>query len=140
MSVDWAKPLELLNGLPVRLATDADLRMMGGYDETNPDRDGDYWVIREDGGRIRGYYIYCVRPDGSERSENLPLVRNRESDCISTTRFEYSPFCKCSGLNFVVQERDGGFRATAMKSDACRRAKRSGTFGFWHIKLKGNIE
>lgn len=44
-AIDWTKPLELMDGTPIRLS-DRNGKDFGG---TNPDRDGDYWIEREDG-------------------------------------------------------------------------------------------
>lgn len=83
--IDWTKPLELMDGTPVRLETDY-------YGETlaylAPDDDGDYWIEREDGGQIvsvhpkakyRSYRIMCVHPNGCEEGTEIQIVRNRQS-------------------------------------------------------------
>ena len=54
MTVDWNKPLELMDGTPVVLA-DRNGRDWGG---TNPDSDGHYWVKLPNG------YQRCVGDDG----------------------------------------------------------------------------
>lgn len=74
-AIDWTKPLELLDGTPVRLGP-------YGFGGKNPDKDGDFWVEREDGGRIAGtqggaYYSMCVHPNGCEENTEIVIVRNR---------------------------------------------------------------
>lgn len=72
--IDWNKPLELMDGAPVVL----DPRIVG-----NPDRDGDYWIVREDGEKIQSsepnwqYRTMCVRSNGMEEGTDVQIVRNR---------------------------------------------------------------
>lgn len=74
--IDWNAPLELLDGTPVLLGD--------GLVGQNPDRDGDYWVEREDGLEIKSvesrssYNSMCVHPDGCEEGTRMVIVRNRE--------------------------------------------------------------
>lgn len=70
MSIDWSKPLELMDGTPVRLMTADEL----GSD--NPDSDGDRWITSEDGTTL-AYSVIC--PDGSafRYPEDGQYVRNR---------------------------------------------------------------
>ena len=71
--IDWSKPLEMLDGTPVKL------------DGVRPDRDGDYWFRREDGKRVpsvdpsntNGYTVMCVHPNGCEEGTSHVIVRNR---------------------------------------------------------------
>lgn len=74
MTIDWTKPIELIDGTPV-VVTDG------------PDEDGDYWIVRTDGRGIRAiskysffkeYTMMCVLPDGRfEGDECYPVqVRN----------------------------------------------------------------
>lgn len=83
--IDWTKPLELIDGTPVRLERDPETG------ETNyscaPDKDGDYWIEREDGGRyvsvdpkakMDSYAVICVHPNGCEEGTHTVIVRNRE--------------------------------------------------------------
>ncbi len=73
-AIDWTKPLELMDGTPVVL----DPEIAG-----NPDRDGDYWIVREDGEKIQlsepncQYRTMCVRSNGMEESIDVQIVRNR---------------------------------------------------------------
>jgi hypothetical protein len=69
-AVDWTKPLELMDGTPVRLVTEDE-----GI-QSNPDKDGDYWIRREDGERIGLDVDRCVSPEGLG-GNNKPFVRNR---------------------------------------------------------------
>lgn len=69
--IDWAAPLELLDGTPVRLETAQELA--GLYGGTNPDEDGDYWIIGEDGRNLG--VCQCVAFDGTDGDK--PIVRNR---------------------------------------------------------------
>lgn len=73
--IDWTKPLELMDGTPVRLTED----------DERPDEDGDYWIEREDGRRIKSldresmfpsYLQLCVGSNGWEGRIGQ-LVRNR---------------------------------------------------------------
>lgn len=57
MAVDWTKPLELMDGTPVRLEEPEE--MSGLYGGTNPDCHGHYWVVTPDG------YKLCFNSDGS---------------------------------------------------------------------------
>lgn len=66
MSIDWTKPLELMDGTPVRLQT---VKELDGLYSSNPDDDGDYWIIGMNGERLRGV-MHCQDPDTDE-------VRNR---------------------------------------------------------------
>lgn len=73
-AIDWTKPLELLDGTPVRLSAGSEVAAMFGG--TNPDHDGHYWVRREDGEPIDGLDHVCLAPDGDEWV-GLAQVRNR---------------------------------------------------------------
>lgn len=74
VKIDWAAPLELLDGSPVRLSDDSD-----------HDPDGDYWIEREDGQKIASQYNnkqtaysqMCVHPNGCEEGTATLIVRNR---------------------------------------------------------------
>lgn len=82
--VDWTKPLELVDGTPVRLILDEET---GETDTWScPDRDGDYWIEREDLGKIVSvrerpmfpdYSSMCVHPNGCEEGTGIVIVRNR---------------------------------------------------------------
>lgn len=71
MNIDWTKPLELLDETPVVL-------------DRNRDRDGDYWIRREDRQRIastavsKGYMSMCCHPNGCEEGTDTVIVRNRK--------------------------------------------------------------
>ena len=67
MSIDWAKPIELLDGTPVRLQTNEE--MAGFYGGTNPDHDGDYWIIGMNGEDLGD--DSCVPPDGGGIVRNI---------------------------------------------------------------------
>ena len=74
--IDWTKPLELMDGTPVRLETPAEMK--GIFGGTNPDIHGDYWIVKMDGSSLPG--DACQRPDTTK-------VRNRaeyeaELSCI----------------------------------------------------------
>lgn len=69
--IDWTKPLELIDGTPVVLEPHDPNESYSNGPNGEPDEDGDYWIVREDGkpwpqGRLR-----CVADDE-------PDVRNRE--------------------------------------------------------------
>lgn len=66
MTIDWTKPLELMDGTPVRLETPAEMK--GAFGGTNPDIHGDYWIVKMDGSSLPG--DGCQRPDTTK-------VRNR---------------------------------------------------------------
>lgn len=74
MTIDWTKPIELIDGTPVMVSE-------------GPDPDGDYWIKRIDEGRIKAlskdslfkaYAEMCVCPDGKfEGERQFPAqVRN----------------------------------------------------------------
>lgn len=65
--IDWTKPLELMDGTPVRL------RARGGLDGKNPDTGGDYWIEGANGERLE---TRCVSNEGLGRYDQL-YVRNR---------------------------------------------------------------
>lgn len=101
--IDWSKPLELLDGTPVKL----DPTGLGGK---NPDRDGDWWIVREDGERITAtdggrYRSMCVHPNGCEEQTDTVVVRNRAA--LDWSR----------PLEFVAGNRDQVLPATLLKSD-----------------------
>lgn len=73
--IDWTKPLETVEGVPVIL----DPRM-----RANPDADGDYFIIREDGKMFDKPYTWAalaIRHDGRHylRPDGPILIRNREA-------------------------------------------------------------
>lgn len=68
--IDWTAPLELMDGTGVRLITEAETQ--GVFGGTNPDRDGDYWVINEATGDE-----FCFHPDGESESARSEFIRNR---------------------------------------------------------------
>lgn len=68
MSIDWTKPLELMDGTPVVLSPE------GGLCGNNPDLDGDYWVVREDGVYLE---CRCVNDLGHDFHDN-DYIRNRK--------------------------------------------------------------
>lgn len=74
MSIDWTKPLELLDGTPVRLQTNEE--MAGFYGGTNPDRDGEYWIIGMNGEDLGEDFgeDSCVPPDGGGIVRNVALL------------------------------------------------------------------
>lgn len=63
--IDWTKPIETLDGHPVRLENPC-----GWGNGSNPDDQGDYWVERVDGGKIGGLKVQCVGPDGGDYVRN----------------------------------------------------------------------
>lgn len=76
--IDWTKPLELIDGTPVKLEPHdptTGLRTNGPNGE--PDSDGDYWIVNEDGSPIDGG-SYCLHPDGRDCDYGPVRVRNRE--------------------------------------------------------------
>ena len=84
MTIDWTKPLELMDGTPVVLTLDDDTGETDIY--SNPDPDGDYWITREDGDRIVSlsnhkimvdYAVMCVHANGCEEGTGKQIVRNR---------------------------------------------------------------
>lgn len=80
MSIDWTKPIELLDGTPVRLQTKEE--MAGVYGGTNPDRDGDYWIIGMNGEDLGDNS--CVPPNGGGIVRNIanPPTDAEMNDCI----------------------------------------------------------
>lgn len=76
VSIDWTKPLELMDGTPVRLETDGEMETCIG--RTDPDKDGDYWIRREDGQLFDGWSkARCLSASGSYDTKDKPYVRNR---------------------------------------------------------------
>lgn len=86
MRIDWTKPLELMDGTPVRLAVVGE--EPGA--PSNPDESGDYYVVREDMEKFTRSQVPWVpsdiclicRPDGTqwEESRDRFVIRNRASD------------------------------------------------------------
>ena len=80
--VDWSKPIELMDGTPVALSGQEPDAV-----ERNPDADGDYWIVKEDGTefdvqldtcRFRERYSHlCVKPNGCGEGMSNQFVRNR---------------------------------------------------------------
>ena len=73
MDIDWTKPLELMDGTPLRLEVDCPYG--------NPDADGDYWLEHDDGeSKVldpsdgAAYRYMCVSPKG----ESIKYLRNRK--------------------------------------------------------------
>lgn len=82
MSIDWKKPLELMDGTPVRLAAGENGSRFNNAVDGGPDLDGDYWIEREDGEEIIGthnarYAELCVHANGNEEGTQTVIVRNR---------------------------------------------------------------
>ena len=75
VSIDWTKPLELMDGTPVRLETEGEMETWIG--RTDPDEDGDYWIRREDGKKFGFLGAICVKSDGSYDFPSKSHVRNR---------------------------------------------------------------
>lgn len=74
LPIDWTKPLELMDGTPVRLlpADHYAIRPWGG---TQPDRGGHHWIEREDGCAFEGG---CQFICGDETGFSFGIkVRNR---------------------------------------------------------------
>lgn len=71
--IDWTKPIEAEDGTPLVLAQHG----MRFGDNTNPDADGDYWVLSEDEPEETGYNTNCV-PHGW--SQDLGKIRNRGAE------------------------------------------------------------
>lgn len=72
MNIDWTKPLELMDGTPVVLAKHG--REYG--DCTNPDGDGDYWIIKE-GDAEDAINAGCYHFDGTGLGVGKMAIRNR---------------------------------------------------------------
>lgn len=82
MTIDWTKPLELMDGTPLVLRATTD--------HGNPDDAGDYYLRRDDGlplmpEQIRGARFLIVRSDGTQwkYDSEAPLVRNRAETAAS---------------------------------------------------------
>lgn len=82
MSIDWSKPLELTDGTPVRLEAHKDREnpVFSNGPNGEPDEEGDYWIVREDGQPLRTIMLsLCVSAErGSCGFDDVPLVRNRD--------------------------------------------------------------
>lgn len=69
--IDWTKPLELLDGTPVVLSDPGDIDSEFGG--AAPDKDGDYWIKREDGEDCLGFTNRCIGDgDGYVRNRSEP--------------------------------------------------------------------
>lgn len=81
MTIDWTRPIEAEDGTPLVLCQHG----MEYGDNTNPDRDGDYWVMRE--GEVETVdNTACVDADGMN-STRFGRIRNRGvSDEIRAAR------------------------------------------------------
>lgn len=80
--IDFTQPLELVDGTPVKLK-------VYGDGSTNPDRGGDYYLVREDGEHFNrnqqygyGNDVLIVRPNGKQWlfGDQPPVIRNRQPD------------------------------------------------------------
>lgn len=79
MTIDWTKPLELIDGTPVILEPHDPNGISGNGPNRTPDRDGDYWVVRLDGKKFFNHCGYlCIHADGCGEGTRTPAVRNRE--------------------------------------------------------------
>jgi hypothetical protein len=75
--VDWTKPIEAEDGTPLVLAKHGE--HFG--DNTNPDRDGHYWVMVE--GEIEAAFnTHCYSPISAVRHHRLGFIRNRAAVAI----------------------------------------------------------
>lgn len=90
MAIDWSAPLELLDGTPVRLVTIYE--MSGLYGGTNPDRDGHYWIKREDGKYIDNLSKICIDSNAGKGGDSPPIVRNREGHRLADSLDEARAF------------------------------------------------
>lgn len=84
--IDWTKPLEHIDGTPVRLAKPSEITSI----TRNPDAQGDYYLVREDGlvfspeqkAKKIAARLFISHPDGTQwdSAHDTVLIRNRKQD------------------------------------------------------------
>lgn len=97
--IDWSKPLELMDGTPVRLDPD----------ERAPDEFGGHWVCREDGKLITcpGGMEWCslsIEPNGE--FEGKAFVRNRAEPTPETLTLR-DQFAMAALTGIMATDSDG---------------------------------
>lgn len=98
--VDWSGELELMDGTPLVFSS------IGFHAKNNPDSDGDYWIVREDGGEIFSLILeedvreICINPNGCEEGTETQIVRNR-----TTPKTPLEQFARETGVTVTDENR-----------------------------------